>query len=196
MNVPDSLQLTESGARFLQMQEPILDKYGTEKKILIFCSQNQLEMLNRSDSWIGDGTFDVVSRSLFYQLFIITVRMSNGVHLPALFAFLPNKELGSYDRVFAFLVAQGISVPTKGFHCDFETNIRKAIRNHYTDIPVYGCDTHFKRALRAHCVNELGLGVLYETSMEFQTLMRYIWALTLVPTDDIHKVSYSNNLVK
>ena len=112
MNVPDSLQLTESGARFLQMQEPILDKYGTEKKILIFCSQNQLEMLNRSDSWIGDGTFDVVSRSLFYQLFIIKVRMRNGVHLPALFAFLPNKELASYDWVFAFLVAQRISVPS------------------------------------------------------------------------------------
>ncbi len=116
MNVPDSLQLTESGARFLEVQEPILDKYGTQKKILIFCSQNQLEMLSRADSWIGDCTFDVVSWSLFYQLFIIIVRMRNCVHLPALFAYLQNKELASYDQVFAFRVAQGISVSSIGFH--------------------------------------------------------------------------------
>ncbi len=116
-----------------------------------------MEIQSRADLWIGVGTFDVVTRSLFYQLFIITVRMRNGVHLPMLFAFLPKKELASYDRVFAFLVAQGFSVPSKGFQFNFETNIRKAIRNHYTDIPVYRCDTHFKRALRAHCFNELGL---------------------------------------
>ena len=49
----------------------------------------------------------------------------------------------------------------------------------------YSC---FVFALRAHCVNELGLGSLYQNCKEFQILIRYIWALSLVPIDDIHKV--------
>ncbi len=78
------------------------------------------------------------------------MRLSNGVHSSALFVFLSSKkETARYDWVFAYLVAQEIPVPAKGFHCDFDTQIRKAIRKHYTDIPVYGCDTHFKRAIRA-----------------------------------------------
>ncbi len=192
MTVPEILKETVAGDKFLQLEESITDKYGTEKKILIFCSPNQLEMLNRAESWIGDGTFEVVQKSLFYQLFIITAKMRSGVYLPALFAFLPNKELASYARVFSFLMSKGVAAPSSGFHCDFEINIRKAIKISYPEVPVYGCDTHFKRALRAHCVNELGLGSLYQNCKEFQTLFRYVWALSLVPIDDIHKVKLLN----
>ena len=69
MTEPEILKETVAGDKFLQLEESITDKYGTEKKILIFLSPNQLEMLNRAESWIGDGTFEVVRKSLFYQLF-------------------------------------------------------------------------------------------------------------------------------
>ncbi len=187
MTVPEILKETVAGDKFLQLEESITDKFGTEKKILIFLSPNQLEMLNRAESWIGDGTFEVVRKSLFYQLFIITAKMASGVYLPALFAFLPNKELSSYDRVFSFLMSKGVAAPSNGFHCDFEINIRKGIKNNFPGVPVYGCDTHFKRAIRSHCANELGLGSLLNCK-EFQTLIQYMWALSLVPIDDIHKV--------
>ena len=51
---------------------------------------------------------------------------------------------------------------------------------------VHGCDTHFKRALRRKLTStDIGLGSLYAHSEEFQTLVRYIWALSLVPPAEI-----------
>ena len=46
MTVPEILKETVAGDKFLQLEESITDKYGTEKKIVIFLSPNQLEMLN------------------------------------------------------------------------------------------------------------------------------------------------------
>ncbi len=40
MTVPEILKETVAGEKILQLEESITDKYGTEKNILIFLSQN------------------------------------------------------------------------------------------------------------------------------------------------------------
>ena len=58
--------------------------------------------------------------------------------------------------------------------------------NCYPDVPVMGCDTHFKKAIRRKLTStELGLGSLYQNNVDFQTLVRYLWAFSLVPEEDI-----------
>ena len=64
----------------------------------------------------------------------------------------------------------------------------------YPDVLVFGCDAHFKRALRNKVVNDLKIGSLYNQSMEFQKVTRYIWALSLVPIKSIVEV-YTNFLL-
>ena len=46
--------------------------------------------------------------------------------------------------------------------------------------------SHFKRAIRRKLTStEVGLGSLYNSNVEFQTFVRYLWALSLLPETDI-----------
>ena len=69
---------------------------------------------------------------------------------------------------------------------DFEKGIIRAFQNSYPKVKLSGCDTHFKRALRRKLSSkEIGLASLYATDENFQTLVHYLWGLSLVPTDHI-----------
>ena len=105
MIVPDNLKLTMDGDRFLCLEEKIgqIDEDNDTavhcEKILIFCSNQQKEILSDAKYWIADGTFDVVNKTLFSQLFVITAESKTGVTLPCLFALLANKDSASVPIV-------------------------------------------------------------------------------------------------
>ena len=70
MSVPQHLETTIRGDRFLAFNEHLGDE--NSERIIIFCSIEQLNVLKSAKYWVADGTFDVVKKTLFYQLFIIT----------------------------------------------------------------------------------------------------------------------------
>ena len=179
MIVPAHLSVTVRGGEFLAVEETTTPV--SSEKIVIFCSQDQKDVMKTAQYWVADGTFDVVSKTLFSQLFIITSMSQTGVTVPTLFALLPNKETSSYQRVFQFLRDEGVE-PPESLKTDFEKGIIRGFLNVFPGVTVNGCDTHFKRALRRKLTStDIGLGSLYANSEEFQTLVRYIWALSLVP---------------
>lgn len=179
MIVPAHLSVTVRGGEFLAVEETTTPV--SSEKIVIFCSQDQKDVMKTAQYWVADGTFDVVSKTLFSQLFIITSMSQAGVTVPTLFALLPNKETSSYQRVFQFLRDEGVE-PPESLKTDFEKGIIRGFLNVFPGVTVNGCDTHFKRALRRKLTStDFGLGSLYANSEEFQTLVRYIWALSLVP---------------
>jgi hypothetical protein len=188
MLVPDNLKDTKGGDKFLQVEES-LGQLEDGEKILIFCSNQQKEVLNKANYWIADGTFDVVNKTLFSQLFVLTAESKTGITVPCLFALLPNKETLSYQRVFQFLKDVEVNPPSVSFKTDFETSIIKGFKRVYSEVDVRCCDTHFKRALRRHIVGpKCQLGQLYNSNVEFQTLVRYLWALSLVPENQVVQV--------
>ena len=179
MIVPAHLSVTVRGGEFLAVEETTTPV--SSERIVIFCSQDQKDVMKTAQYWVADGTFDVVSKTLFSQLFIITSMSQTGVTVPTLFALLPNKETSSYQRVFQFLRDEGVE-PPESLKTDFEKGIIRGFLNVFPGVTVNGCDTHFKRALRRKLTStDIGLGSLYANSEEFQTLVRYIWALSLVP---------------
>ena len=183
MIVPAHLSVTVRCGEFLAVEETTTPV--SPEKIVIFCSQDQKDVMKTAQYWVADGTFDVVSKTLFSQLFIITSMSQTGVTVPTLFALLPNKETSSYQRVFQFLRDEGVE-PPESLKTDFEKGIIRGFLNVFPGVTVNGCDTHFKRALRRKLTStDIGLGSLYANSEEFQTLVRYIWALSLVPPDMI-----------
>lgn len=125
VKVPESLKLTIDGKPFLRVEEEIEDSYGLKKKILVFCSSDQVDQIKNSDTWLGDGTFRIVKTSVFEQLFILTGKTKTGITLPLLYAYLPNREWRSYTRIFRFLKENGVPSPKTAFHCDFEKGIVK-----------------------------------------------------------------------
>ena len=165
-----------------------MDGDENSPRILIFCSNTQKDLLKSSDYWLADGTFSVVEKTMFYQLFIITGVTQTGVTVPCLFALLPNKESTSYQEIFQFLKDNGIDAPPN-LKTDFEKAIIKAFLNVYPGATVRGCDVHYKRAIRTKLSStDYGLGSLYLHNVEFQTLVRYLWSLSLVPESDIISV--------
>lgn len=183
MTVPPNLSTTVRGGQFLALDE--FSTPGSAEKIIIFCSQDQKDVMRTAQYWVADGTFDVVSRTMFTQLFIIISMSQTGITVPTLFALLPSKECSSYQRVFQYLLDEGIN-PPGSLKTDFERAIIRGFLNVFPGSTVNGCDTHFKRALRRKLSStEFGLGGLYANSREFQTLVRHIWALSLVPPDAI-----------
>ena len=183
MKVPDVLKNTIQNEKFLVFDETV-DEFRKER-IMIFCSNLQLKTLNSADYWIADGTFDVVETSLFKQLFIITALSETGITVPCCFALLPGKETIFYQKVFEVLKSQNVK-PPNNFKTDFEKAIHKGFSNVYPNVPIRGCDTHFKRAIKTKLSStDYGLGCLYQSCIEFQTLIRYLWGLSLVPAEKI-----------
>ena len=82
-----------------------------------------------------------------------------------------------------------VNPPSVSFKTDFETGIIKGFRRVYSEVDVRCCDTHFKQAFKRHLVGpKCQLVQLYNSNEEFQALVRYLWALSLVSENQIVKV--------
>ena len=66
--------------------------------------------------------------------------------------------------------------------------ISKGFKLYYPNVEICGCDAHFKRSLRREITTKLKIGTFYNKCPEFQTLVRLVWALALVPCDQIVNV--------
>ena len=184
MTIPEMLSSTVQGEKFLVLDERVKPDVKPDK-IIIFCSKEQQDLLNGAEYWVADGTFEVVQNTLFSQLFIVHALSPVGITVPCLYGLLPDKETSTYQICFDYLKSQGVSKPGCMI-TDFEKGIIRAFQNSYPKVKLSGCDTHFKRALRRKLSSkDLGLASLYATNENFQTLVRYMWGLSLVPTDHI-----------
>ena len=71
MIVPDHFSKTARGGDFLALEETVNPM--ASEKIVIFCSQDQKDVMKTAQYWVADGTFDVVNKTLFSQLFITSM---------------------------------------------------------------------------------------------------------------------------
>ena len=142
--------------------------------------------MNDSEEWYGDGTFDIAKSTMFVQIFIIIVRSLTGVTVPCSYFLLPNKEYHTYKFMFQTIKNLGL-VPPRTFYCDFESGIIKAMSEVFPETNIVCCDAHFKRAVRKH-IQTCHLKTAYDTNVSFQTFVRHLWGLSLVPLDKILSV--------
>ena len=97
---PPDYQQTAKGEQFL-----IYDSGPESERILIFATQQNLEMLESSQYWLADGTFKI-SPELFSQVYVVHALrggpdpLQNGHLLPSLFVLLPNKIQNTYSRMW------------------------------------------------------------------------------------------------
>ena len=98
MIVPNNLSITRDELPFLLKEIHIGEDRA--EKVIIFSSAAQQNLLDKSDVWICDGTFDIAQQTMFTQVFIISAKSATGVFVPSLFALLPTKETAAYRLVF------------------------------------------------------------------------------------------------
>lgn len=187
MEIPENLTKTANGEQFL-ICDQLIDTQPQDAKVIGFASKPCIDILDSTDDMFGDGTFEIAKSTLFSQVFILNAKtqLTTKNSVPCAFYLLPNKEFLTYKIMFTSIREKGVS-PPKIFYCDFENAIIKAVREVFPESTIICCDTHFKRAVRSNIQNN-HLMVLYNESTTFQTFVRHLWALSLVPIDDIVRV--------
>ena len=136
--------------------------------------------------WV-DGTFEIVDKTKFEQLWLIVRRSeANNITLPVAYFLLPNKVTTTYKTVLQCISDLGVD-KVEMFHSDFELATIKAIRRVYPHVRIEGCDVHWKRALR-QAQSRTGLLRHIEADITIQNWIRMVWCLSLVPIPDVIKV--------
>jgi hypothetical protein len=161
-------------------EEPLENGPG---KVVGFSSPRCLDILKKSKVWMGDGTFKIAESTLFRQVFIVIGKAETGLTIPCAYFLLPTKEYQCYRQMFDCLKSLNLDPPDY-FFCDLELAIIKSVRDVFPETEIRCCDAHFKRAIRNQ-IGEKGLLELYQNDADFQTFIRYLWGLTLVPVEQI-----------
>ena len=189
--IPDRYKVTAYNQPFC-----ILDhETANGMKIWGFMSPDSIQVAQGSSQLWVDGTFEIVNKTLFTQLWIVTGRSENtGVTIPLAYFLLPNKQPTSYEIVLRKLQELGV-VNVDVFHIDFESGAVKAILTVYKDVRIEGCDVHWKRRIREG-QSRVGLLQHSDECITIQSWIRMLWSLCYVPVSDVVDVYEQHVLPK
>ena len=65
------------------------------RRIILFTTNEHLELLARAPQILGDGTFKITPK-LWTQTFIVSAQVHSSVFVPVAFCLLPDKKKESY----------------------------------------------------------------------------------------------------
>ena len=183
--VPLPLTVTASGDQFLIMEDNI-EEHRPEK-VLGFASPECIDIMKTATQFFADGTFDIMDKTLFFQMFVIICTAPTGVNVPCAYFMLPTKEALCYKKALSCLKDQFDIPDPPLFHCDFEQAIIKSVGEVFPTTRLLCCDTHFKRALRTN-IQKYHLLAACNIDSRLQQFVRYVWGLSLIPVEDITEV--------
>ncbi|CAM4847238.1 unnamed protein product, partial [Rotaria magnacalcarata] len=183
--IPPAYQTTYGSEQFL-----IYDKrksaYGG--RLLIFASEEQLNVLFQSDVLFADGTFKVCPK-LFEQLYVI-IGLKNGEAVPVCFILTSNRRHESYEAVFRCLkkmaIHMGYELKPSTIVCDFERAFINPVVKELPNTAVTGCWFHFAQSCYRN-IQKLGLMNLYDNDTDSRDLLRSFMGLALLPIDRIQE---------
>ncbi|CAF4570128.1 unnamed protein product, partial [Rotaria sp. Silwood2] len=181
--IPELYQQTLSNERFLTID--LFLKRGQDR-ILVFASDQQLELLFESDTIFMDGTFDT-SPANFKQVYLIHVHKF-GQGLPVAFCLLPNKRGKTYTALMEQLKEQanimGKQFNPKRIVTDYEPGLMPILEQEFPKALHSGCMFHFNQAIHRK-ITALGLSNDYLHNESIRDQCRQLMALSLMPINEV-----------
>ena len=157
---------------------------GDAERILIFATQQGLQLLADYDHWFMDGTSKLCPQ-IFFQIYSIHALVNNQT-LPCVFGLLPNKTENTYNRFFEEVrnAVRGLGNGSVEVLLDFERAGINAIQTQFPTAQVYGCFYHLSSNIWKH-IQSSALQAHYVNDDEFSIHLRMIAALAFVPPFDV-----------
>ena len=177
IQIPDKYKNLPTGERFLQY-----DSGATDNRILIFATDNSLQLLSSSDHWFMDGTFKIAPE-LFFQLYTVHV-LHNCSTVACVYALLPRKEEATYEELFREIKIIAPQAAPVSIMVDFEKAAMNAALREFQGVQVKGCFFHLSQNVYRH-VQDSGQQRRYLDDLDFSLGVRMISALAFVPVDKI-----------
>lgn len=175
---PDCMVTTSRGDNFVLHDSGV----GDERRMFIFGTRQNVDILRRSPVWLVDGTFKVVP-SLFYQLYTIH-GLHEGDTFPLLYALLPDKCARTYIDLFEAVKSFDERLAPEIISADFEIAVINSLRSVFPTARLQGCFFHFTQAIMRK-IAESGLKKRYETDADFALRCRYLAALAFLPVEQV-----------
>ena len=129
--LPPNYLITNDGRPFLAWDS------GDASRILFFITPEKLTLLEQSQHWFIDGTFDTVPL-IYSQLFTIHA-LTMGTVIVCGFALLPNKAQPAYLRLFQELHNMNQHLNPSTVLIDFEVAVKNALEIVFPGVDVKGC---------------------------------------------------------
>ncbi|KAK3097880.1 hypothetical protein FSP39_014087 [Pinctada imbricata] len=175
---------TTVGERFL-----LTDSNDAGRRIIIYATDSNLELLTNCSTIYGDGTF-YVCPGVFNQLYSLHGCV-DGHFYPLVFAFLPGKRTDVYLRFWDLLKSacddRGLQLEPATVFLDFESAMHSATRSAFPSVTLKGFFFHFTQCVWWKA-QQTGLQIPYQQNDAIKTLVRRAAALPLVPLDRIEDV--------
>jgi len=153
--IPEIYKFTNKNELFLSY-----DNGNNENRILIFTTKSNLNLLQESDNWLGDGTFKTVP-SIFSQLYTIHSYKSDCV-VPLVYILMTNRTKNSYIEVLRQLLILNQQLNPLSIRIDFEQPFISAFDEIFPNAVIKGCFFHF-----GQCVwRKIQTNAVYKKNME------------------------------
>lgn len=178
----DELLKMSDGKSFLLADD------GTEERIIIFSGEKGTESLKYQQHFFMDGTFKSCSIQ-FSQIYTIHADFGSQKDetniYPIVFAFLPNKKMETYIRMFRLILNVIPEWRPVKVNVDFESAAISALREVFPLVEIHGCLFHMKQCMWRK-VQELGLTNEYRENEEVRLHIRMCAALAFLKQEDVH----------
>ena len=177
--IPFPYNETLNGEQFLLYDSGV----GDIARILIFATNQSVQLLATSEDWFGDGTFKVCPE-IFFQLYTIHAKVNQRV-IPCAYALLPDKTQQTYTRFFQEISnrVQAIGNAPSTMLFDFEAAAINAFSGVFPGAYISGCFFHFSSNIWKR-IQAFGLQERYKNDAEFSLHLRMIAAVAFVPPND------------
>ncbi|XP_015121213.1 uncharacterized protein LOC107043998 [Diachasma alloeum] len=161
---------------------PLYDSETEKNRLLMFSNDKNLQELEKSEIWAGDGKFSVVPQA-FAQLYTIHGN-SSGQFLPLVYVLTSDRTEKPYKKVLKKLKEFNANLKPGIMLVDYEPGFIATFRKVFQDCTMRGCYCHFRKAVYAK-IQKYGLLSEYTRDAEFARDLRKLNALAIVPKDRV-----------
>ncbi|CAF4388334.1 unnamed protein product, partial [Rotaria sp. Silwood2] len=179
--IPAPYSETISGCRFL-----LSDINMNKKRIVLFATDQQLQLLFKAKHVLMDGTFDSAP-PYFSQVYTLHA-IKHGKTFPCVIGLLTGKTSSIYERMFDELTFDAnrlnMFFEPERITSDFEKSLIKAVSNKFSSTYHSGCYFHFSQCIYRK-IQSLGLSTLYRDDEDVRSTCRQLMALPFLPMEEI-----------
>lgn len=166
----------------------IYDNGSEQERVLVFASDDGLNLLGDADTWFMDGTHSTAP-SQFQQLFCIRVPLGETC-VSSVYALLPSKTQAIYEECLTAIldacVLKDVRPTPNRIVADYEIAIHNAVKLVIsTNIHIQGCFYHLTQSTWRRVQAE-GLQASYKDDEEVRTFCGMLDALAFLPVDRVN----------
>lgn len=160
-----------------------------DERIIIFATDQLLQLLDTAKEWSMDGTFDVAP-PLFKQLYVVRV-LVNGFHVTVAYCLLERKTKKTYEEMLRTILekcyGREIHPDPDIVHVDFEEAVIEAVKCVLgEDVEIKGCFYHLTQNTHRK-VQKLGLQAEYLANESLSKFCGMLDGLAFLPEDDVEQ---------